>query len=62
MATAGSKGLACVFVSLHRYLLKTKYFSYAYKNHDSHAAGGDEQASLIWQPVACNRLKRMEAE
>jgi hypothetical protein len=59
MATACSKGLACVFVSLHSYLLKSKYYSYAYKNHDSPEAGGDEQASLTWQPVDCNRLKRM---
>jgi hypothetical protein len=32
------------------------------KRHDSHAAGGDEQASLTMQPVDCNMLKRMKAE
>jgi len=32
------------------------------KRHDSHAAGGDEQASLTMQPVDCNRLKRLEPE
>lgn len=28
--------------------LKFKYYSHAYKNHDSPAAGGDQQASLTW--------------
>jgi hypothetical protein len=32
------------------------------KRHDSPAAGGDEQASLILQPVDCKRLKRMEVK
>jgi len=32
------------------------------KRHDSHAAGGDEQASLILQPVDCKGLKRMKAK
>jgi hypothetical protein len=32
------------------------------KRHDSHAAGGDSQASQLMQPVDCNRLKRLKAE
>ena len=32
------------------------------KRHDSHAAGGDSQASQLMQPLDCNRLKRMEAK
>ena len=48
MATACSKGLAWFLFVLHGYYLKSKYFSHAYKNHDSPAAGGDQQASLTW--------------
>ena len=33
----------------------------SYKRHDSHAAGGDSQASQLMQPVDFLRLKRMEA-
>ena len=33
---------------LHGYSLKTDYYSHAYKNHDSPAAGGDQQASQTW--------------
>jgi len=37
-------------------------FFFFRKRHDSTAAGGDEQASLILQPVDCERLKGMEAK
>jgi len=43
LATACSKGLACVFVGIAWLPLKIKQLSHAYKNHDSPEAGGDRR-------------------
>jgi hypothetical protein len=44
LAARGWRG----FCFLHSYLLKNQIICYAYKNHDSPEAGGDQQASLTW--------------
>lgn len=43
-----ARGWRVFLLFLHGYRLKSKYHSHAYKNHDSPAAGGDQQASLTW--------------
>ena len=71
MATAGSQGLAWLLLILefnikgtiaHYDLFICESIGLCCKRHDSPAAGGDEQASLILQPVDCKRLKRMKPE